>query len=47
MAAMRELETGGPPSSPEETAAVVLVVGRRSRETPTESSRARKWRRGE
>ena len=42
MAAIREFETGGPSSAPPD-----LVVGRRSRETPTESSRARNWRRGE
>ncbi|WJX31304.1 hypothetical protein P8452_19743 [Trifolium repens] len=47
MAAMRELETGGPPFSPAGETAADLEVGRRSRETPTESSKARNWRRGE
>lgn len=38
MAAMREFETGG--------SSTVLDDGRRSRETPTESSSARNWSRG-
>lgn len=44
MAAMRELDTGGPSSSSAAAAAEEdLEEGRRSRETLTESSRARSW----
>jgi hypothetical protein len=38
---MRELETGGPTFSTAAETAEDLEVGRRSRETPTESSKAR------
>ena len=47
MAAMREHYTGGPSSSAVEEVDEGLEEGRRSRDTPTESSRARSWRRGE
>lgn len=44
IAAVRELEMGGAASSFWEEEG---EEGRRSRETPTQSSRARRWRRGE
>ncbi|RYR41645.1 hypothetical protein Ahy_A08g038050 [Arachis hypogaea] len=47
MAAMREFNTGGPSSSAVEEVDEGLEEGRRSRDTPTESSKACNWRRGE